>query len=215
MKSAGLVLALALLPSPAAAAALRARGTLVDGAGRPLTATVLLDFRIVDVVTRAEIWSEAQEVEAAGGVYSATLGNQESLPAASAVKPGWRFLVRTPIGSGLSAGPLSAAGEDDRGVKLSRLLSRMGIEPAGSVTLMPAEYASLFERLPSPEAIFMVPDCAEGAPLARTCPKPTQKVLDREERLLRERLSRIPIERRAPPPAQFPVVARDQPKNPG
>ena len=212
MKRAASALVLVLAASPAAAALLRAQGTLTDGAGRPVHGTVRLDFRIIDTVTRAEAWSEAREVEVTRGAFAVTLGAHESLPAPATVKPGWRLAAAAPLGSGWSAGVLSAAGEDDRRVHLSRLLARLGAEPEASVATLPPEYKQLFAAPPAvhtpPETVSVSPDCAEDA-LAWNCPKAMMKVLDREERLLRERLRRLPLEQRPLlPPVPIGLAAR-------
>lgn len=188
--------------APASAAPLRVQGTLTDAAGRPFTGVAQLDFRILDRGARAEVWSEPQSVEVIRGVFVAVLGERQRLPRPSAVRPMWRLYAEGPIGSGWTFVPLSEPTEDLRRIELSRLLLRLGVEPGEPLPDTPVEYRWLLSgHSPSfapPETVSAAPDCAEAAPPGGACPKPLQRVLDREERLLRSRLSRLAGERSGP-----------------
>lgn len=181
--------------APASAAPLRVQGTLTDAVGRPFTGVAQLDFRILDRASRVEVWSEPQSVEVVRGVFVAILGEHRRLPRTSAVKPTWRLYAEGPIGSGWTFVPLTEPTEDLRRVELSRLLLRLGVDPGEPLPDTPVEYRWLLSghspRFAPPETVSVAPDCAEAAPPGGACPKPLQKVLDREERLLRSRLSRL------------------------
>lgn len=186
---------LVALAAPSSAAALRVQGGLTDAAGRPYTGFARLDFRILERGSRGEVWSEPQEVEVVRGVFVAVLGERVRMPRPSAVRSNWKLYAEGPIGSGWTLVPLSEPREDLRRLELRRLLLKLGVEPGEPLPEAPVEYKRLlsghFPTFAPPETVSVSPDCAEAAPAGGSCPKPLQRVLDREERLLRARLSRL------------------------
>lgn len=201
-----LCLGLAAVPA-AAVPAVRVQGTLTDASGRTLTGIARLDFRIVEPLSKVELWSEPLEVEVVDGVFMATLGLRQPLPSPSIVRGHWKLVAEPPMGSGWLVGPLAEPEEDVRGAQLARLMTRLGLEPEPG-SPMPAEYRALLAEpphgFPPPEAVSAAPECAEGG-AADTCPRGLQRVLGREERLLRARLGRLARQAKASP---RPLVGR-------
>ncbi len=189
------ILALLLASNPVSAATfVRVQGTLTDAHGRPMTGLARLDFRLVDLKTRREVWSEPLEVEAVKGVFVAFLGLTSRLPQAFAVKPSWRINAEPPIGSSWKVGALVEPEEDLRRAQLARLMVRLGLPPPEARVETPYEYRKLLTGGPAgsapPETISTAPECAEGGSIDGTCPKALRRVLGREEKLLRDRLLR-------------------------
>ena len=189
------ILALLLAALPASASTyVRVQGTLADGNGRPGSGLARLDFRLVDLRTHHELWSEPLEVEAVNGVFVAFLGLSERLPQAFAVKSSWRLVAEPPLGSSWKVGALVEPEEDVRRAQLARLMVRLGMPAPEARVETPYEYRRLLAEGPAghapPETISTAPECAEGGAIDGTCPRPLRRVLGREEKLLRDRLLR-------------------------
>ncbi|MBI5200428.1 MAG: hypothetical protein HY925_02480, partial [Elusimicrobia bacterium] len=135
------ILALLLAALPASAATyVRVQGTLHDAKGRPHTGLARLDFRLVDLKTHAEMWSEPLEVEAVKGTFTAFLGLTSRMPQSFAVKPTWRLTAEPPLGSSWKVGPLVEPEEDLKRAQLGRLMVRLGMDAPDARVETPYEY---------------------------------------------------------------------------
>jgi hypothetical protein len=165
-----------------------------------------LDFRLVDPASKVEAWSEPLEVSVVHGVFVAALGLREPLPSPQSVRPTWRLVAEVPMGSGWSVGALTEAEDDLRDARLAGLMLRLGLEPASSGSTMAPQYRRLLAGPAAghapPEAVSAAPECAEGGAAEIACPRDLQRVLGREERLLRARLARLARQQRPRPEAR-------------
>jgi len=217
--------------------AVKVKGRLSDAQGNPLTATASLEFMILDLDRGGEaVWKEISEVSAAAGEYAAALGRANPLPPQDSFRKGWRLVVRPPTASGWTAEPPTLERpENPQRTRINRMLEILGVgqdrldqEPSakllGLFGLRPCApppekahgeappeterkdlelYGYGTESSPLPRRI--VYDAEEDVTLEGL--QRADKVVRREEALLRKRLSRMARELKdRPSEAKAPAI---------